>query len=343
TCGLGVTTRWIVIEGGPDFFAVTKQLHNALHGEAGNGSELDDQARRIYNDTLKDNGIELLTLLRPGDIVVLHDPQTAGLAPILADHGVLVLWRCHIGRDERTKEVDKAWKFLKGYLKPVIRSLFSRREYVPDFLNDKRSVIIRPSIDPFSPKNQELDLNTIQSILTYTGLICGPLPMSPNLQFKKTDGSTGRIDRHADIIRCGSPPHPDTPLITQISRWDRLKDAKGLILGYKDWLNVSSSSNAELILAGPSVHGVADDPAAPVVFKEVFDAWCQLPHWQRSRVHLVMLPMVDSEENAAIVNALQRHSTVIVQKSLREGFGLTVTEAMWKHKPIIGSKVGGIQ
>jgi trehalose synthase len=98
-----------------------------------------------------------------------------------------------------------------------------------------------------------------------------------------------------------------------------------------------------LVLAGPNVNAVADDPEGAAVFNEVVAAWRQLTHSDRRRIQLANLPMADADENAAIVNALQRHAAVIVQKSLHEGFGLTVTEAMWKGRPIVASATGGIQ
>jgi trehalose synthase len=90
------------------------------------------------------------------------------------------------------------------------------------------------------------------------------------------------------------------------------------------------------------VTGVADDPEAAEVLEECISLWRGLPHAARSRVHLACTPMADSDEAAAIVNALQRHATVVVQKSIAEGFGLTVAEAMWKSRPVVASAVGGI-
>ncbi len=106
--------------------------------------------------------------------------------------------------------------------------------------------------------------------------------------------------------------------------------------------HVDPSLGAHLLLCGPVVTGVADDPEAAEVLDECTSLWRALPHAARSRVHLACIPMADPDENAAIVNALQRHASVIVQKSLAEGFGLTVTEAMWKRKPVVASAVGGI-
>jgi len=106
---------------------------------------------------------------------------------------------------------------------------------------------------------------------------------------------------------------------------------------------VHVSGDAHLTLAGPSVEGVADDPEGAEVLTECRQLWESLPADVRARVHLASLPMDDVEENAAMVNALQRHAAVVVQKSLVEGFGLTVAEAMWKERPVVASRVGGIQ
>ena len=97
-----------------------------------------------------------------------------------------------------------------------------------------------------------------------------------------------------------------------------------------------------LVLAGPVVTAVADDPEGAAVLAECRTAWHQLPHAARRRIQLACLPMREGDENAAIVNALQRHASVVVQKSLAEGFGLTVSEAMYKSRPVVASAVGGI-
>ncbi len=135
-------------------------------------------------------------------------------------------------------------------------------------------------------------------------------------------------------------PGPDDPVVVQVSRWDRLKDMAGVMRGFAE--HVLPDDDAYLILAGPSMSGVTDDPEGAVVFAECLDQWHRLPARARRRVLLVTLPLDDVEENAVMVNAIQRRATVIVQKSLAEGFGLTVAEGMWKGRPVIGSAVGGI-
>jgi trehalose synthase len=130
-------------------------------------------------------------------------------------------------------------------------------------------------------------------------------------------------------------------VITQVSRWDNLKDPLGVLQSFAD--HVASAGPGHLVLAGPSTASVSDDPEGAAVWKSVQETWHELPREIRERVHLASLPMDDGEENAAIVNALQRHSSVVVQKSVAEGFGLTVAEAMWKSRPVVASRVGGIQ
>jgi trehalose synthase len=131
------------------------------------------------------------------------------------------------------------------------------------------------------------------------------------------------------------------PVVMQVSRWDLLKDPLGVLGAFAG--HVPGRYAAHLLLVGPSTVAVADDPEGAQVLDAVRTAWHELPAKVRRRVHLCSLPMDDVEENAAIVNALQRHATVVVQKSLAEGFGLTVAEAMWKQRPVVASRIGGIR
>jgi trehalose synthase len=131
--------------------------------------------------------------------------------------------------------------------------------------------------------------------------------------------------------------------VVQVSRWDAMKDPIGVLQGFARHVEPDALRHAELVLAGPAIASVADDPESAQVFLEVEQAFRQLPDALRRHIHLALLPMNDVDENSAIVNALQRHAAVIVQKSLKEGFGLTVTEAMWKDRPVLASAVGGIQ
>jgi trehalose synthase len=339
--GLDVNTRWVVLQGNEDFFHVTKRLHHALHGSTGDGSELGDRQRAVYEEVTRANAAMLHGVISQGDVVILHDPQTAGLVPHLVAAGALVIWRCHVGADEPGSEVDRGWAFLEPYIEKAHATIFSREQYIPPCCDHGRAVVIPPSIDPFSPKNQEMSRDTAHSILVHTGIIEGP-PSGPPV-YTRQDGSPGRVDRQADMVRLGRAPDWETPLVVQVSRWDPLKDPIGVIDGFIRLLEAPTSSDVHLVLAGPNVSAVSDDPEGKATLDAVEAAWRELPHGFRHRVHLACLPMADDEENAAIVNALQRHAAIVVQKSIKEGFGLTVTEAMWKARPVIASAVGGIR
>ncbi|HSJ96005.1 MAG TPA: glycosyltransferase, partial [Myxococcota bacterium] len=257
--------------------------------------------------------------------------------------GARLVWRCHIGHDEPGREVERGWEFLLPYLASVSRYVFSRNAYVPARCDHGKARIIPPSIDAFSPKNQEIPELAVRTILVHTGLVEGPPPDPADHGFRRADGSPARVERCADVRRQGRAPTWDTPLVVQVSRWDPLKDMIGVMHGFARLLDGAAPANADLVLAGPNVRAVADDPEGAACYEAVEAAWRALPHGTRNRVHLASLPTSDVDENAAIVNALQRHAAVVVQKSLHEGFGLTVTEAMWKARPILASAVGGIQ
>jgi trehalose synthase len=339
--GFGVEVRWLVIEGPPEFFTITKRLHNALHDHRGDGSPLGPAQAALYEKVLEENFAQLRQRVRPGDAVICHDPQTAGLIPHLRKLGVRVVWRCHIGHEGPGREADVGWAFLRKYLEDVPVAVFSRSAYAPSWIPRAHAVTLPPNIDPFSVKNQWLAEHDVQAILSTIGLV-EPLDVCCSV-YVAEDGTAREVIHRADVIRMGDPPRWSTPLIVQISRWDRMKDHVGVLEGFARMFDGPSEPGADLVLAGPATRGVADDPEGPEVLLEVERAWSALPERIRRNVQLVQLPMVDTDENAAMVNALQRHAAVIVQKSLREGFGLTVTEAMWKRRPIVASAVGGIK
>ena len=339
--GAQVENRWLVLDGEPEFFAITKRLHNLLHGVPGDGGPLGENERACYERVIGTNVAEMLALIDSRDIVLLHDPQTAGMIDGLRATGVRVVWRCHVGRDTPNDETDKAWAFLRPYVERADAFVFSREEYVPDGLDRERLVIIPPSIDPFSAKNRELDPRTVSAVLATVGVIAGADADGP-VHFERRDGSEGTVRRHSELIANGPPPPHDARLILQVSRWDRLKDMAGVLTGFVT-MAADGPDDAHLMLAGPDVSGVTDDPEGADVLAECRARWRTVPESIRGRVHLASIPMDDVDENAIIINALQRHAYLVVQKSLVEGFGLTVTEAMWKARPMIASRVGGIQ
>src|SRR5215216_2569325 len=280
TRGAGLDARWVVIEGDPAFFRVTKRIHNMLHGSPGDGQGLGPEDDTVFRENAARNARELGPLVRRGDVVLLHDPQTAGLIEPLRARGAHVVWRCHVGVDAPNALAQEAWAFLRPHV-VAAEAVVTRR-----------------------------------------------------------DGTPGRVDRRAELS--GSPPLPaGAPAVIQVSRWDRLKDPVGVLEAF--CTVIGPGTDAHLVLAGPSTAAVADDPEGLEVLGEVERRRADCDAALRQRVHLFSLPMDDVEENAAIVNALQRRADVIAQKSLAEGFGLTVSEAMWKARPVVASRVGGIQ
>jgi trehalose synthase len=339
--GAGVDTRWLVLDGDPRFFAITKRIHNALHGSADGRSGLGPFEREHYEQVLRDNSLSLQTRVRPHDIVLLHDPQTAGLVDGLLETGARIIWRSHIGRDDSNATTDRGWDFLRRYLERADAFVFSRLGYVPDWLASDRVRVIAPSIDPFSAKNRELDEDEVGRVLRRAGLIAGGNDIDP-VAFTRRDGTSGHVRQHTDLMLGTDPLPADAPMVVQVSRWDRLKDMAGVLSAFADYV-ASARPDVHLMLVGPDVSGVSDDPEGAEVLLDCRAAWARLPEPIRSRCHLACIPMDDVDENAIIVNALQRHATVVVQKSLFEGFGLTVSEALWKSRPVLASAIGGIQ
>jgi trehalose synthase len=209
---------------------------------------------------------------------------------------------------------------------------------VPPQIPNAKVAIIPPSIDPFSPKNQDLSPRDRHHILNRIGLLGSP-GQEP-ASFTRRDGTVGRVVNTASVISDGTPFDPSAPLVVQVSRWDRLKDMPGVMRGFAEML--AEGIDAELALVGPSVDGVTDDPEGAAVLSECIGIWERFPDAVRRRIRLISLPMHDVDENAVMVNAIQSQATVIVQKSLVEGFGLTVAEGMWKAKAVVASAVGGI-
>lgn len=324
--GAGIDARWAVIDGDRQFFAVTKRLHNRLHGVPGDGGPLGSAERAAYESALAPNGDELCTLVAPGDIVMLHDPQTAGLIPRVRACGARAVWRCHVGLDVPNALAREAWAFLKPYVLQADAYVFSREAFVWDDLDPAKRAIIAPSIDVFAAKNAELLPSTVDAVLAATRL---------------RNPSAGDVRWPPASILETRPLDAGERFVLQVSRWDALKDPVGVIEGFARY--VAPYSDAHLVYAGPDVTAVADDPEGAEVYSLACARWRELPSEARERVHLALLPMEDAEQNAVIVNALQRAAAVVVQKSLAEGFGLTVAEAMWKRRAVVASRIGGIQ
>jgi len=274
---LGIEAGWRVIQGAPDFFSITKKMHNALQGGTIN---LSDRKQQIYEEVLLQNVAR--NHLEHHNLVVVHDPQPLGMIEHYSKRGPWI-WRCHI---DLTAPDPGLW----AYLRPMVEQYDAMIVSLPEYKQkvDTPQVVIMPAIDPFTIKNRPLSDKEMDDRLS-----------------------------HYDIPT-------DLPLVVQISRFDRWKDPEGVIQAFKI---ARKEVDATLVLLG---NVATDDPEGEAVYQSLLDE-------REDRIIIL------SREDTALVNALQTRATVVLQKSLREGFGLTVSEAMWKGTPVIGGNVGGIR
>jgi trehalose synthase len=350
---LGVDARWIVMEASDGrFFTLTKHLHNLIHGQGEPVLSEDDRA--LYDAVSRENADALAEHVRDGDILVVHDPQPLGAGALLRERlDLLAIWRCHIGLDEHLPETTAAWRFLRPYAVHYDRAVFSAPEYIPGYLTG-RARVIHPAIDPLSHKNRFLSIHKIVGILCNAGLIeaQGPALTAP---FRETalrlqpDGEWAEATRPSDIGLLFRP------IVTQVSRWDRLKGWAPLLRGFAllkqrlqeqnelDDRHRGTIEATRLVLAGPDPTSVQDDPEAVEVLDEIRSLYLSNGEELQRDIAIVSLPMASRKENALMVNALQRCSSIVVQNSLREGFGLTATEAMWKAAAVLGSHAVGLR
>lgn len=274
---VGIKTGWRTIQGAPDFFSITKKMHNALQGGDFNLTEM---KMEIYEDVVYKNAVR--NHLEGHDFVIIHDPQPLPMIMHYPRRGTWI-WRCHIDLSNANKEL---WNYLSPFIERYDAVIFSIEEYRQNLQTPQ--FFFLPAIDPFSITNKEL-----------------------------TDGEVKeRLDHY------GIPT--DLPLVVQLSRFDRWKDPEGVIEAYQ---LASREVDCSLVLLG---NVAMDDPEGQQVYQSLLS-------FQGERIRIL------SHEDTALVNALQRHAAVVLQKSIREGFGLTVAEAMWKEKAVIGGNVGGIR
>ncbi len=281
---VGLDAQWQVIAGSEEFFNVTKAFHNGLQGM---DLPLTEEMKEIWRRYNQKNAE---AFEGEYDFVVVHDPQPAGLryyhGPGRSKHWI---WRSHID----TSHPNPAyWRFITPFLQPYDAGIFSMEQYVGEGLHFPQLAIIRPSIDPLSPKNTPLPLAEAQRVVADLGIDLG------------------------------------RPLISQISRYDPWKDPMGVIDAYR--LVKEEMPETQLALMASMA---SDDP----------EGWEYL---KRTKEHAGDDPDIHvtyfERSNDLEVNALQTLSHVVIQKSIREGFGLVVTEAMWKGQAVVGGNVGGI-
>jgi len=272
----GIKTGWRVIQGRPDFFSITKKMHNALQGGEINLSEMKKQ---IYEEVAYENALR--THL-DHDLVIVHDPQPLPIINCYRKKAPWV-WRCHVDLSQPNPEL---WNYLSPFIERYDAVVVSLPEYAQKLTTPQR--FIMPAIDPFSSTNMEL--------------------------------TEAEIDERLSLYNIPT----DLPIVVQVSRFDTWKDPEGVIRAFKI---AREQADCTLVLVG---NVATDDPEGQEVFESVAGS-------EEERIKIL------SVQDTVLVNALQRRAAVVLQKSIREGFGLTVSEAMWKGTPVIGGNVGGIK
>jgi trehalose synthase len=273
---LGIKTGWRVLQGSPEFFTITKKMHNALQGDHIN---LSKRKLRVYEDIVYENSIRNHL---EHDVVVVHDPQPLAMIEHYRKRGPWI-WRCHIDISRPNKSL---WKYLSSYINKYDAVILTLKEYAQRL--SVPQIPIMPAINPFSVKNKELTEDEIDEWLAH----------------------------------CNIPT--DLPLVVQVSRFDKWKDPEGVIKAFRI---ARERVPCTLVLLGSIA---TDDPEGIKVYESLLA-------YRDERIIIL------SRQDSVLVNALQRRAAVVLQKSLREGFGLTVSEAMWKGAAVIGGNVSGIR
>jgi len=326
---LGLPAAWLVSNAPAEFFQLTKRIHHALHGRL-SGGPFGRPDAELYRSAGGRQAESLANYVKANDLVVLHDPQLLPAVPGLVAIGARVAWRCHVGTRQVSPVTDMVWRMLRPYACRAYRCVFSLPEYVPAFLPAERAAVILPSIDPYAAKNREIPAEIQADLLRQIALTADPPPPDAG----QAAGARLGYSVHDRLLPI------DANVVLQVSRWDLLKDMAGVIDAFITW--IAPSTPTHLVLAGPDPADIPDDPEGLRVYQEVARARGSAPARIRDRIHLVVLSLADFEANALVVNALQRRADVVGQKSLEEGFGLTVTEAMWKYRPVVATRAGGI-
>jgi len=282
--GLGIQADWKLISARPEFFNVTKDVHNALQGGS---CKLTRAARETY---LKYNTRNAQLLEEEYDFIIVHDPQPAAIRHFRGPNGAKWIWRCHIDTSEPNETV---MEFMLPFVTEYDALVFTMDAFVPPGLEHQRVVTMTPAIDPLSPKNVGLSEGICQEIRAWRGI------------------------------------DPRQPLVTQVSRFDPWKDPLGVIEVYRMVREEVPGLQLALLSSMAS-----DDP-------EVWEMYSEIIAETRGDddIHVLtnLIGVGDME-----VCAFQTSSDVVIQKSIREGFGLVVSETLWKGTPVVANRSGGI-
>ncbi len=349
---LEISMEWGIIHTtDQEFFQFTKRMHNMLHGSGKGG--IRQKEREAYERVNRENAKSLKAKLGEKDVLIVHDPQPMGLGAFLNQElDISTIWRSHIGTDRKNEATESAWEFLYSYSRNYQHGVFSAPEYVPSYFSDRFS-LIQPAIDPLSHKNRPLSPHRIAGVFSnghleqsHHSVVPSDYPsFAQRLQADGTFTEACLPESFGFFYR---------PIVTQISRWDRLKGFRPLVEAFAmikksiKEKNISSDSLARkrltlmrLALVGPDPASIQDDPEGKEVLGEMIAFYKSLDENLQKDIGLFALPMDSLKNNALMVNAIQRCSSIIVQNSIQEGFGLTITEAMWKGIPVLSTNAVG--
>jgi len=287
--GVEMRAEWYTIPPREDFFKITKEIHNALQGK----EYVIPFWHRVRYLKHIETSASLMKEMR-SDIWIVHDPQPAGVILYLPNFHPSIC-RLHV---DLALPNPEAWKFFAGIFGMYDKIILSSKEFIKEEIKEK-AVAFPPAIDPLTPKNQSLDLDSSKEILKGYGI---------------------------DPLR---------PLIAQVSRFDPWKGFLELIEAYQ----IAKKKIPDLQLALVGFFLAKDDPEAMKIFKLIRKKTEKDPG-----IFLFFNPeMLGSLKVHVFVNAIQVASDVIVQNSSKEGFGLSLSEAMWKEKAAIGSQATGVR
>jgi trehalose synthase len=331
----GVETTWLTLRVPPGTKVSQAGLNlvRALYGADGcahvdRAGLMDPDLPRVLAEFGRAEAQRLAPQVAGADLVVLHDPLCLSLAPALRPLTGAVLWRCHVGHDEWHSEAAAAALHLRPFTEHADLVAFLRRGYRWPGLDDTKVTVVPPGLNPELAKNRELSpeflARTGPALLTGGTLPGGDTPGRP-------------LEEHGT----GYLADPMAPILVQVARWDPLKGLAGLAATFAETVALAGT-DAELVLVQPHIDPRRHFPENTTEMRRLLALRAALPAAVRRKVHVWSFPGPWNEQESLTVNVLQRAATVVAQNSLREGFGLTVTEAMWKRRAVVATAVGGI-
>ncbi len=337
----------------PELAALHLRLRQLVLGAPSVNAVFDEHEARRFAEAGEQVAEALAPQLDRGDILIAHGFGTAAAGAALKKRlGLKALWRNVVGLDDRTPATRAAWRFLKDHLTPYDRGLFVCAEYIPQYFTNRAS-LLPPAIDPLNHKNRDLTLHQVVGTLSSAGLLPNPAPTLA----RPFAAQARRLNRHGELQAPGELELLFRPTVTQISSWDRLNGMRPLLEAFaglkqqlaRGGLTLLSDRQrrrieiARLVLAGPDPSQYRDDDQQLRDYQQLLETYLELDPAIAEDIAVIALPVASATEHALIINALQRVSTVLVQNSLSEGFGLGVTEAAFKRVPVLGGAASGIR